>query len=558
MLKAKIVSSLEKALLEDNIDSYEPLLRISALRGERLSLQLLHTFEYEDDMPLVERNRAFSHLTVEGEIAKYVTVSDVDHVPVSRPTLGKVDKDQNYISFRPGLFPDVIRPLHYNGGVISAPYLLSSLWVEIEIPDTLSGGEYELSFTLDAEEKGSAKASVVIEVINATLPEGDMYFTQWFHADCLASYYNLEVFSERHWQIIENFVKVAARNGINMLLTPVFTPPLDTAPGGERPTVQLVGVTLSGGEYFFDFSLFDRWVGMCKRLGIKYIEISHLFTQWGAYHAPKIMATVDGEYKRIFGWDTEASGEEYTRFLRLFISELLSHASLIGIEDSLFFHISDEPREEHLESYKAAKAVLSDLLSGHTIMDALSSYKFWQEGLVETPIPASNHIAPFIEGGVPNLWTYYCCTQVERVSNRFIEMGSYRNRSIGFQMYKYSIVGFLHWGYNFYYNWHSADLINPYLMADGDGWVSPGDAFSVYPAPSGEAYESVRLKVFYDALTDIRAMKLCETLVGREAVVRLIDETLGEPVTFDTCAKNAKTVLTLREGINRLIKENLK
>ncbi len=42
-------------------------------------------------------------------------------------------------------------------------------------------------------------------------------------------------------------------NGINMILTPLFTPPLDTKVGGERPTVQLVDVNMDGDKYTFNF-----------------------------------------------------------------------------------------------------------------------------------------------------------------------------------------------------------------------------------------------------------------------------------------------------------------
>jgi hypothetical protein len=124
-------------------------------------------------------------------------------------------------------------------------------------------------------------------------------------------------------------------------------------------------------------------------------------------------------------------------------------------------------------------------------------------------------------------------------------------------MFKYDIVGFLHWGYNFYQNCHSINSVNPFLEQDGDAWVSAGDAFSVYPAQDGTPLESLRIIVFYEALQDISAMKLCASLVGKDAVVKLIDEALGKDVTFDDCAKDRDTVLCLREKVNALIKESL-
>ena len=557
MIKTKFVSSLEKALIEEKIEDYAPLSKISALRGERLSVQLLHTFEYELDSDPKSRSSCFAKLTCEGELAKYATFRDVCNIPISRPVLEKAVDDNDYVSKRPGLFPDLLRPLHYGSTVCCAPRLLGSVWVEIDIPKELEAGEYELKIKLDAEEKGASESSVKIEVIAATLPDEDIYFTNWFHCDCLSEYYNVEAWSERHWEIIESFARSAVRAGINMLLTPVFTLALDTAPGGERPTTQLVGVKKDGGVYSFDFALLDRWVDMCDKVGIKYLEISHLFTQWGAAHAPKVMATVDGEYKKIFGWETEAAGEEYSSFLRAFLKAFLAHMKKRGDDKRCFFHISDEPNVKHLESYKAAKAVVEDLLADYPIMDALSSYDFWKLGLLKTPIPSSNHIAPFLEAKVPDLWTYYCTSQCQKVSNRFVQMTSWRNRSIGFQMYKYNIVGFLHWGFNFYFNWHSGDLINPYIQQDGDGWIQPGDAFLVYPGTKGEALESIRLMVFYEALQDMKAMKLCEKLYGKETVVNLIDNTIGTDVTFDTCAKSADQILLLREKINKLIKDKI-
>ncbi len=552
MIKTKIVSSLEKVMLDDKFESFRALDKISVLKGERLSFQVINTFEYDDETP---RNVTYAEIICDGELMRYASIRDVGNIPIERPTLDRSLNDPDYISQRPGLFPDILRPLRGGKFACPIPNLLSSLWIEINIPENIAADEYNVTVILDGGELSHSESSLIIDVIDAVLPEEDIYFTQWFHCDSLAHYYNVEVWSEKHWEIIENFARVAVKNGINMLLTPIFTPPLDTAIGGERLTTQLVGVSLEHGKYTFDLTLLDRWIDMCDRIGIKYFEIAHFFTQWGAKHAPKIMATVDGEYKKIFGWETEAAGEEYSKFLRAFLKDFLAHMKLRGDDKRCFFHISDEPHFDHLENYKAARCVVADLLDGYPIMDALSNYDFWQLGLVNTPIPASDHITPFIDGNVPKLWTYYCCSQSKKVSNRFVAMPSWRNRSIGFQMYKYDIVGFLHWGYNFYQSYQSLSPVNPFLEPDGNNFVPPGDAHSVYPAQNGDALESIRIIVFHEALQDIKAFKLCAKYYGKDAVVKIINEALGTDVTFDTCAKSADTILDLREKINSMIKE---
>ena len=558
MIRTRITSSMAKVFPDSHIDDFAPLTTISALRGERVSIQLLHEYE-ADDKPL-PWGGARVPLTTAGELFRYATMRRVAYVPVNK-TLLQHQTDDNYERTAPGMFPDVLQPLYYGGKVTLTSDMIGATWIDFELPQDLAAGDYTLTMYVEDTNPGgygkSEESTLCVTVIDAVLPKIDFRFTQWFHADCLANYYNVEVWSDEHFRIVENFVHTAVHGGINMLLTPVFTPPLDTAVGGERRTTQLVGVRLDKDTYTFDFSLLDRWIDMCDRQGIEYLEISHFFTQWGAAHAPKIMATVDGTYQQIFGWQTDATGDEYVRFLRTFLTALLAHLKARGDDRRCIFHVSDEPGLAHLEQYRAARAVISDLLEGYTIMDELSKFEFYETGAVDHPIPSNNHIAPFLEAGIPDLWTYYCVSQALLVSNRYHSMPACRNRSIGMQLFKYNIKGFLHWGYNFYNNQNSGDPINPYVEQSADFAFPGGDAFSVYPAMDGTALESMRFVVFHEALQDMRAMKLAEGLTDHDTVVAAIEEVFGRTLTFDTCAKSADMILRIRERVNRIISDHL-
>ena len=125
------------------------------------------------------------------------------------------------------------------------------------------------------------------------------------------------------------------------------------------------------------------------------------------------------------------------------------------------------------------------------------------------------------------------------------------------QMYKYNIAGFLQWGYNFYNNQFSGDPINPFYEQSADYAFQGGDAFSVYPAMDGTALESPRLVVFYEALQDIKAMKLAEKLTSHDTVVKAIEDAYGAEITFDTCAKTSGTMHRIREKVNEIIKQNI-
>jgi len=74
---------------------------------------------------------------------------------------------------------------------------------------------------------------------------------------------------------------------------------------------------------------------------------------------------------------------------------------------------------------------------------------------------------------------------------------------------------------------------------------------------NGEALESLRIIVFYDALQDIGAMRLAESYVGKEKVVEAIESAFGDEITFKKCARTSEQMLAVREAVNNIIKANI-
>ena len=531
MLQAKIISSLEKVLLTDALEQFEAVKVIPAARGQRISFQLVVADPVAADRALAV------HLQSRSKLSSYLKGFEVGYVPAQMPVYAERSTGE-YLTRTPGLFPDVLYPLKKHK-YPTHPYGLKTFWFTVELPKELEPGRYPVYFTLRGDERPTcAKAKVVIDVKNAVLPESDLKFTQWFHCDSIASHFGVKMGSEKHWQLIERFIATAAHTGVNMLLTPIFTPPLDTAVGTYRPTMQLVDITKEGETYRFGFEKLDRWVALCQKYGIRYFEMAHLFTQWGAGYTPKIEAVMEGKVQRIFGWDVSSHDPRYAAFLKQFLPALLAHLEKLGIKENCYFHISDEPvkGENRLDyaNYKAAKALIKPLLQGCKIMDALSHVDFFDNGLVEYPVPATDHIEPFLERDLKERWCYYCCSQGKLVSNRFLDMPSFRNRVLGLQMYMHDMEGFLHWGYNFYYSRRAEFPIDPYQVTDGiHAWPS-GDPFSVYPYEKG-AIESLRTVVFYEGLQDRMLLKALEKKIGPEAVKNMVRELAGCGVSFTEC-----------------------
>lgn len=456
-------------------------------------------------------------IKIKSPIKKYISYRQVEYVPCTTPALGK--SDDYYLTKKAFLCPDVLcsckrrKPTARLGSY-------NSIWFTIS--GDLTPGVYPIEISLEQNGFVIGKTNYKVTVLDFYLGESELIYTNWFHYDGLAQYYNLKVFSPKYNKIMDNFIACAVNHGMNMLLVPMFTPPLDTRCGKERMTVQLIDVTKTDDGYTFGFERIIAFMKRVRALGIKYFEMSHLFTQWGAKATPKIVAKVNGRTKRIFGWDTPANGKEYEEFLGAFLPELISVLKKEGLYKDCFFHISDEPNEECLESYKSAKTIFKKYAPDAIVMDALSHYEFYKQGLVDNPVSSTAHIQSFLDNGAKGLWAYYCCAETHSyLSNRYMAMPGERIRVIGMQLYLNDIKGFLHWGYNFYNSVLSDEPIDPYLITDGGGGLQSGDCFCVYPSSDG-ALSSIRLESFHDAIQDYKLLSRLEKKIGRANVEALL------------------------------------
>ena len=548
MTELKITSPLDKFFPHDNIADVKEFSPAPVFAGETLSFHVA----FADSGASYLKTPVHASVTTDLDGAE-VKVYRIDFVPVRTPCYPD-SHDDGYISTEPGLYPDIMTEIDEHSFLYAPQVGMNTLRVELAVP-TVAKGRYNVKVMICSDDcSQSVERELSFEVLPACLPRQKTIVIQWMHTDCIAQYYGIAPMSDKYFEYVEKFVRRAVLNGINALLTPVFTPPLDTAVGGERLTVQLVDVYKNGEKWSFSYENLDRWVDMALRCGVEYFEIAHLFTQWGARHAPKIVASVDGETKKVFGWETDAGSEEYVGFLNEFLSSLISHMKSRGLDKKCIFHMSDEPQASDEASYRRAVESVRDVLDGYTVADAISETKYYENGLCRCPIPGVDSAKDFLPLIPEGLWVYYCCGQSVNVSNRFIALPLARVRIIGIQMWKYKIGGFLHWGYNFYNSQNSRYPIDPYRITDGDYFAPAGDAFSVYPGDGGEAVPSLRLRAFYEALCDVRALEAAEEKCGREAVLEAIEGGLGYELTFEKYPSDPEYIFGVRRKIGEMMK----
>jgi hypothetical protein len=144
---------------------------------------------------------------------------------------------------------------------------------------------------------------------------------------------------------------------------------------------------------------------------------------------------------------------------------------------------------------------------------------------------------------------------MKNCSNRLISNTAARTRVLGVQMYALGAKGFLHWGYNYYYDRMSHGLFDPF--SDPCAYKQmPGSTYLVYPGRDGRAIPSIREKLMAEAFCDLGALQLLEKKIGRDAVLALCRDVLGADVT-PTTIPVGDALTALRAAVNRALAERI-
>ena len=512
MIKVQTVSSMDKIMPHTYVLTEET--QNTILSNEQLNFQLAI---YNDD----EWVSTLNEVTLTGTLAKYAVLRTVELMPAS---YCPVKVDDYYISHEPGMYPDLLKP--YGKLKVTLPAKQwRSVWVSVSCKDGLPVGKHVLNLTvLNSKGESLAETSYKVEVLDKRLPDIDIPITNWMHYDCIADKCGAEPFTKEYYKAFDKYLDAYLHCGNTMLLVPLFTPPLDTQIGGERRTCQLVKVYKNNGKYSFDFSALEYFIAFVLKKGVKFLEFSHLFTQWGGKHCPKIIAEVDGETKKIFGWEDDSIGDEYACFLDEFLPKLAQKIDEWGVRDISYFHLTDEPHKDDLETYGKCRSLVKKHIGNMPIMDALSCYDFYKMGLVDIAVVGTGHYAEFTQKQADDIFAYYCCLPTDNYfCNRLLNMPLQRTRICGFALYQTGSKGFLHWGFNFYNTAWSLDTIDPYADTSAGGMFPAGDSFVVYPAKD-EVLLSIRAEAICEGLQDYRLCKLAESKVGRDKVKALLLE----------------------------------
>ncbi len=543
-IRLTLVSPLTKVRSDREPPAYPGDGPVSMLQGETLSLQAAYCLESFE-------GSALPAVSVAVESSLPVNARRVFGVPVRYPhTLGK-----NAPADPGGVYPDLLRAFHPGMGMRLYPERWEALWLDVAPEPGTAPGLYRLAVRF-LDRKGSvlAEAEAQIELMKAELPRQRLVTSGRFNADCLAMHYHVPVFSIEHNRILRNFISLAAKRGMNMMLTPIHTPPMDVFPGEERVTAQLSEVFVTPLGYTFRFGKLRDFITLCRHEGIRFFEMAPLAAVGDSgLRAPKIMGVKDGSYTQLFGWQTGAESPDYLDFLAAYLPALIRELNYLDVLDRCVFHMAELPRAEDREQYRSFAKTVMPLLPGVRIADVPGGPDVIEEADGVIPIVPVGRPDTFSSFNARERWVCHTRPTASFDSGDLIAMPGHVSRMLGVKLYLHEAAGFLFNGYNYYFSAGSRYLTDPYLNTDNDGLGPAGSAFLVYPAEGGQPEESIRLMLFQQAMQDLGALQKLESLAGRDAVLTLLSQGIAAKPGETEEMMNDWWLLDLRRRLNAAI-----
>ena len=509
---------------------------IEAARNERFSFQVA--------MRIAGTEGKHVRVAASGPDGWSLRVRRVGYVPVRHHNTPVLENalDTDGLGKIPGFVPD---PLFDDDTLFLPPCETHAFWITVSPGKEANPGHYGLLVTLGVEDGEESSHSVQVRLADVAVRRREGFsVTHWFYIDALMDWYSTNLGEERFWDLLGKYLADVAEHGLNSVYLPVFTPPLD---GVKRPS-QLLRVKRTGQDrYQFDWHDVKRYVVLAEASGITDFEWCHFFTQWGAAQAIRIYEGQGEEERLLWPPETSATSATYRAFLSQYLPELQRFLAEEGLEKRSYFHVSDEPHgEAHLQQYQKARALLQELAPWMKVMDALTEIEFGRQQVTDMPIPSIRTALDFVREGIP-CWCYYCCGPREAYVQRLLDTPLPKIGMHGFLFYRWPFHGFLHWGYNYWYQRQTRTLIDPYTVQDGLAWErgwAYGDTFVVYPGPDGPV-DSIRWEVFAEALQDYALLQTVG--IARD------DPLLADIVSFTDFPKTERWRLNARAKILRRI-----
>lgn len=408
----------------------------------------------------------------------------------------------------------------------SAPSIPTAVWVEANVPKDAKAGEYTITVrvysSLYAEDERLVfEEKLPLFVYKALVPDSrswSFYLDLWQHVSNVARHYDVPLFSDGHFAVLENVVRSLAALGQKSITVCVSEIPWSgqgcfeqVIHGGNMFEYSIVGIRKSlDGRYVYDYSKMQRYIDLCTSYGISGdIEVFGLVNLWvkDGLGQPKVdyiepirlryFDEADGRLKYV---SERCVVEDYIRSLERYFTDT-NQLSRVRIA-------ADEPGD--MEKYRSSIETFRSIAPSFRFKTAINHAEFIEEfgDVIDDFVPylycvcqKYDILKDYQKRFADKRFLWYVCCGEGRPNTQYRQhltesrMIGPMNRYLGFD-------GFLRWSYCIWPEDPRYDARYSLFEA--------GDTHLVYPAYNGDVLLSLRYKNMLRGIVDHELLKMLD------------------------------------------------
>ena len=411
-------------------------------------------------------------------------------------------------------------------------------WISVRVPQQVKAGKYTGTVTVKDGDKVLSELKLAVNVKNRTLPAS----TEWaFHLDLWqnpyaeARYYTVEPFSKEHFDRMRPDMQNYVDAGGKVITASIMHKPWNGQTYDPFESM-VTWLKKADGTWYFDYTVFDKWVEYMMSLGVKKQINCYSMVPWRLSFQYFDQASNSFKYL-----DAKPGEAAYDEFWGNMLTSFAKHLKEKGWFDITHISMDERPMKDMLATLKVIRKADKDFkvsLAG-TYHDELVKELHDYCIAIGEKFPAEV-IKSRKEAG--QVTTYYtCCTEPR--PNTFTFSAPAEAEWLGWFAAKENLDGYLRWALN---SW----VKNPLQDSRFTAWAA-GDTYMIYP----EGRSSIRFERLIEGIQSyekIRILKEEFEKKGNKSAIKKIDKILKAFDEFSLEEIPAATVVTkAKEAINK-------
>ena len=366
------------------------------------------------------------------------------------------------------------------------------VWVSVKVPaENIIKGMYRGTVTVKEDGKVVAELPLTVTVKNRVLPEPKdwaFHLDLWQNPYAVSRYYNVEPFSQEHFDLMRPIMKRYADAGGKVITASIMHKPWNGQTYDPFESM-VTWMKKADGTWWFDYTVFDKWVEFMMSCGVKKEIGCYSMVPWRLSF--QYFDQASNSFKFFNGKPGEPAYEEFwTRMLKSFAQHLKEK----GWFEITHIAMDERPLKDMLATIEVVRKADPDFklsLAGtyHSeLVDHLDDYctnlagKFTDEELARRK--ATGKVTTF----------YTSCAEPR--PNTFTFSPLAESEWFGWWAAKLNLDGYLRWALN---SWVKDPLLDTRFIT----WAA-GDTYILYPDGRSstrfermiegiQAYEKIRI-----------------------------------------------------------------